>query len=432
MGARRSGIRQLIAIPRPRVVLGAVLLFWLVGTTCRNGNPPDTPQAPVGPARWPVGLADTFSVATFDPEEDRIRYQVDWGDSSREWTTYYWGGTQVQLAHSWSRSGTFDVKVMAQDTHGNCSGWSSPATVTVVGYPSRVVATIPDVTGPGDIALLPNGEYAYVTHYHDDSLYVIRTSDNSVVARLDGGGSPIGVTALPSSEYVYVARCIGESVSVIRTSDNSVAASVPVGRGAWDVAALPTGDYVYVANSYQDRVSVIRVSDNSLVDTIPLGNWSFSPNGIAAAPDGRSVYTANNISGDVTVIRTSDNRVTETVLVWRRLEDFVLDVAISPTGEFAYITTNAAVAVLRTSDNRVTARVPVPAEACEIAILPGGGFAYVTGHNTDCVSVIRTADNAVVEVIPVGRGPWGIAASPSGQTLYVANEDDNSISVIGY
>jgi YVTN family beta-propeller protein len=380
----------------------------------------------------PIDFADTFRVATFDPEEDRIRYQVDWGDSAREWTSYYWGGTQVELRHAWTSRGTFPVKVMAQDTHGNCSGWSEPALVTVVGYPNRVVATIPDVTGPGDIALLPNGEYAYVTHEHNDSIYVIRTSDNSVVARLDGGGHPIGVTALPNGEYVYVAGCISGEVSVIRASDDSVVARVSLGRGLWDVAALPNGAAVYVTNYYDDEVSVIRTSDNAVVATIPIAAPSRGPKGIAAAPDGLRVYAADEQSGEVSVIGTTENAVVAVIEVWHYSTDMVSDAAVQPTGEYVYATTGAGVAVIRSSDNKVVSRVPVAAGAHGIAFLPEGDFAYLRSHDSDCVSVMRTRDNAVVSTITTGRGPWGLAASPDGQSVYVTNEDEGSISVIGY
>ncbi|WP_417896983.1 hypothetical protein [Bacillus toyonensis] len=47
-----------------------------------------------------------------------------------------------------------------------------------------------------------------------------------------------------------------------------------------------------------------------------------------------------------------------------------------------------------------------------VAITPNGQFAYVTNSISDNVSVINIATNTVVATIPVGGFPWGIAILP--------------------
>jgi YVTN family beta-propeller protein len=41
-----------------------------------------------------------------------------------------------------------------------------------------------------------------------------------------------------------------------------------------------------------------------------------------------------------------------------------------------------------------------------VAITPNGQFAYVTNLGDDTVSVIQTSDNTVIQTIFVGRGLW--------------------------
>jgi DNA-binding beta-propeller fold protein YncE len=68
-----------------------------------------------------------------------------------------------------------------------------------------------------------------------------------------------------------------ETVSVIRTSDNTVIATID--EDAFDdpkgVAPGSTGQYVYVANEDGYDVTVIQVSDSTVVDDIYLDDYAY-------------------------------------------------------------------------------------------------------------------------------------------------------------
>jgi len=437
MGARRSGIHQLIAIPSLRVVLGAVLLFWLVGTTCRNGNPPDTPQAPVGPTRWPVGLADTFSVTTYDPEGDRVRYVFDWGDGSQDSTGYRNGGVPVRAWHAWTTGGAHYVKARAYDQQGHGSDWSEATPVTIVGYPHRVVATIPVGSMSFGLAALPSGEYVYVSIIYTDTVRVIRTSDNVVVATIvlpggPNGSDPMGLASLPNGDYVYVACYLG-FVAVIRTSDNTVVATVPVDYGTWNLEASPTGDYVYVACTCRDRIAVIRTSDNVVVDWISVEQ---NPVAVAPLPDGEYFYVTHAVSTKVLVIRTLDSRVVATIPVGDYGE-VSGGIAAHPNGECVYVTSGGRVSAIRTADNTVTTRFRVGEDTAsawltDLAVTGDGNYAYVSRFDDRSVSIIRTLDNSILSRVRVGDGPRAVVTLPGGERVYVANAKSGTVSVIGY
>jgi len=55
-----------------------------------------------------------------------------------------------------------------------------------------------------DICLLPGGRFLYAPSYSDSSVYVIRTSDDSVVERIPIAFAPTGLTAHPDGSRVYV------------------------------------------------------------------------------------------------------------------------------------------------------------------------------------------------------------------------------------
>ena len=109
---------------------------WCFKTyACHFSNPPYTPQSPSGPT---VGLTWTpysYSTNTTDPDGDDIRYGWDWnGDNTvDEWTTeFYPSGATANISHSWNTSGTYNVKVKAEDMYGAQSDFSSAKKVVIV------------------------------------------------------------------------------------------------------------------------------------------------------------------------------------------------------------------------------------------------------------------------------------------------------------
>ncbi len=62
------------------------------------------------------------------------------------------------------------------------------------------------------------------------------------------------------------------SVSVIDTATNTVVATAPVGATPTGVTVNPIGTFTYVANSASNTVSVISSATNTVVATIPVGS----------------------------------------------------------------------------------------------------------------------------------------------------------------
>ena len=77
--------------------------------------------------------------------------------------------------------------------------------------------------------------------------------------------------------------------------------------------------------------------------------------------------------------------------------------------------------VISTATNTVTATIPVGNSPIGVAVTPNGEYAYVTNEGSDTVSVINTATNAVTANITVGTMPMGVAVTPNGAYAYVTN-----------
>ena len=63
-----------------------------------------------------------------------------------------------------------------------------------------------------------------------------------------------------------------DSVSVIDSATNAVIATVTVGDSPFGLAVDPTGARVIVANSSSDNVSVIDTGSNQVVASVALGH----------------------------------------------------------------------------------------------------------------------------------------------------------------
>jgi YVTN family beta-propeller protein len=140
-----------------------------------------------------------------------------------------------------------------------------------------------------------------VANKGDNTLSVINTATQSVVATITGLSAPLGVATSPNNTRLYVANSTANTVSIIDTATRTLIATVPVGNTPWGLASTPDGQQVYVSNNGSGTVSVIDTSTNAVTDTVTVGQ---QPTGVAITPNGLSVYVANKGSNTISVLQT--------------------------------------------------------------------------------------------------------------------------------
>jgi len=155
-------------------------------------------------------------------------------------------------------------------------------TVSVINTRSNeVVATIPVGKLPAGVAIRPDGKRAYVTSRRNNEVWVLDTATDTVVDIVKVQIEPANVVFTPDGRRVYVANFGSNSVSVIDTATNTVmpvpdGEAITVGPGPRAVAITPEGAYAYVTDFLSDTVSVIATATNTVVDTIAVAggpNW---------------------------------------------------------------------------------------------------------------------------------------------------------------
>ena len=103
-------------------------------------NPPQKPTKPVGQLNGDVGTTYDYTTSSTDPDGHKLKYGWDWDgdDVVDEWDDnngdYYPSGVSITTSHSWDESGSYYLKVKAEDELGAQSDWSDPLYVTMPVY----------------------------------------------------------------------------------------------------------------------------------------------------------------------------------------------------------------------------------------------------------------------------------------------------------
>ncbi len=95
-------------------------------------------QAPVvptdlaGPTNGKINKEHTYTASTTDPDGDEIYYLFDWGDGSySDWIGSVASGETGQATHTWTKEGSYEIRVKVKDENGVQSAWSDPLPISM-------------------------------------------------------------------------------------------------------------------------------------------------------------------------------------------------------------------------------------------------------------------------------------------------------------
>jgi hypothetical protein len=93
--------------------------IWLVKLETQNNHP----IKPIldGPLVGRPGRVYNFTVNSIDPDEDEIRYHLNWGDAESEVTDWYPSGDPLIVSHTWIDEGKYTITAYAEDRFGAIS-----------------------------------------------------------------------------------------------------------------------------------------------------------------------------------------------------------------------------------------------------------------------------------------------------------------------
>lgn len=337
--------------------------------------------------------------------------------------------------------------------------WDQPQTVTVTGVDDSVpdgtiaynivtaAATSSDShydgVNPDDVSAInadddnirSGGPYAYIANNGDNTVSVIDTTTHQVVTTVAVGPGPWGVAVNPNGTYTYVTNNDG-TISVIDMITNTPAGTSSITGSLADITFNPSGTDAYIAAG--GEVSVVDAASHAKTAGVattpnPLGGAASTlTTGVGMDPGGNYAYAVSSQGLYISAISTVSNTVLDSTVLSSDSGSNTYDVAISPSGTYAYVPDYGlnVVYVYDTGGHTLASTIPVGSHPMGIVIDPSGNYAYVANQGSQSVSVIDTATNTVATTVAVGNSPEGISITPTGDEVYVVNHGDNSVSVI--
>ena len=358
-------------------------------------------------------------------------------DTTRDPTTLDYG---VSWNTTTVANGSHTLTAVARDAAGNTKT-STAVPVTVANEPPAATNE-PITVGPLPTTVAVSGPRVYVLNSGDNTISVINTNTNQVIATSGPLGNNFAVS--PDGARLYVVNGNSNSVSIVDANTlTPVGASIPVGSSPSDIAVSPNGRYVHVANAGDGEftagsVSIIDTSTNTVVADLVTGSGVIStiPFALAVNPDSSKVYVANAGEGTVSVIDTATKQVVGDPIF---LGGEPFDVALSPDGRRVYVANNGdgTVSVIDTTTDQVVDTITVGAGDTRsgpytVAVSPDGRQLYV-GRNDDTVWVVDTTTNEVTGAF-IDDTPSGIirsiAVSADGSRLYASDGNENKVLVL--
>lgn len=152
---------------------------------------------------------------------------------------------------------------------------------TVIERASGRVKSVSTGAGAEGIDVTADGHEVWVTNRGANTISVIETATDSVIASFESGGQmPIRVKFTPDGKAAWVSNARSNAVTVFDARTRTLLATIPVGAVPVGIQMSPDGTRAFVANTNDDKVTVIGIASRKVERTFAPGK---EPDGMAWA-----------------------------------------------------------------------------------------------------------------------------------------------------
>ena len=293
---------------------------------------------------------------------------------------------------------------------------------------------------------------AYVSNEDGNSVTVIDTQREEVIATIDVGKRPRGLKVDRSGKRLFVAvsglpkcpptvpdeECAklkrdmnADGIAIVDTESHKVLRVLAAGSDPEEFDLSRDETRMFVSNEDIGRAAVVDIASGKVISSIPVGT---EPEGVAVTPNGQWVLVTNESDNAVSIIDTATLKVVRSVPVGKRPRD----IAFTPDSGTAYVTGEFdaslySVNLRREEPSRLVLQMRKEARPMAVVLDTPRKRIYVSTGRGGTVAVIDAADPAglkLVSEIAVGTRPWGIALSADGSRLYSANGPSHDVSIV--
>lgn len=301
------------------------------------------------------------------------------------------------------------------------------------------------------LAFSAHASRAYVSNEDGQSVSVIATERQEVIATIEVGKRPRGLKLNADGTRLYVAvsglpKCpphvpdeecakqqrdlSADGIAIVDTRAHKLLRVLQAGSDPEQFDLSKDQQRMFVANEDSASASVVEIDSGKVIERISVGR---EPEGVVVAPNGRWVLVTNESDNAVSIIDTTTFEVSKSVRVGKRPRD----AAFTPDSRIAYVSGEFDASLYRIAvpEGEPVERVlQLREEARPMAVIldaPRNRLYLSTGRGkTIAVIDVRGKELQLVKEIEVGTRPWGLAMSEDGRFLYSANGPSNDVSVI--
>jgi PQQ-dependent catabolism-associated beta-propeller protein len=289
---------------------------------------------------------------------------------------------------------------------------------------------------------------AYVSNEDGETVSVIDTQKDEVVATIPVGKRPRGLKlnhdgsvlfvavsgvpkcppSVPDEECAKLKRDLSaDGIATIDTRTLKVTGLLKSGSDPEQFDLSRDGKRIFISNEDSAKASVVDVGSGAIVATIPLGH---EPEGVRVSPDGKWVIITSETDSTISIVDAASLKVLKTTPVGMRPRD----VAFTPDSKAVYVPGEGDASLSRVeipAGEPVTRILQMREEARPMGVVfdAAHGRIYVSTGRGGTVAVVQQQSGKLME-IPVGARPWGIALSGDGRRLYTANGSSNDVTVV--
>lgn len=277
----------------------------------------------------------------------------------------------------------------------------------------KVVARVNVGDGPHEVTVSPDGKFAYVGNYGEQTPgHTISVIDLPVQAELQR--MDLSPLQRPHGMFFVDGKVLftAEQNRLIGRFDPvSIKVDWLFGTGQATthmIIANPDGSLIFTANIGSNTVSAIERAqgrDGWTETVIPVGQ---GPEGIDWSPDGKEVWTATGGDGGVSIIDVASKKVVETLSVGTKRTNRL---KFTPDGKWVLLSDRDGdeLVVLDRATRKERTRLKMGRYPEGIQITPDSARAYVAQEGANDIAVVDLTALTVSGHISPGNGPDGMA-----------------------
>lgn len=270
------------------------------------------------------------------------------------------------------------------------------------------------------------GPKAYVGNFKDNTVSVIDTGSQRMIATVPVAAGPDGIAIGRNDRQVFVSGASASSLSVIDTASDRIVDTVEVGKGPQGLALTPDGRWLLVAVNGDDRVAFVDAATHAVAATVPVAK----PHTLTVSPDGKKAYVSSQAPGSfaLVVLDLASRSVAASVPV----EKTPRDLELSPDGKALYVTLAgvSAVQVFDTASNKLLTQIPTGVSPHVAHLFAGAPSGVVVVQGPGELMLFDPATQAPSGHIAVGKQPHWVDMLPGGKKMMVTNEGSNDVSLV--